>query len=288
MIHILNHVIEWIEEHLNEEPTLEMIAREAGVSDYHFRKIFFFLTGSTLSEYIRCRRLSEAGRDLLAGMKVTDVAFKYGYESLDGFTRSFKAFSSLLPSEVYRTQTCTLYPKASFSITVAGAVAMQYRIVEKPSFNIAGVAERVPMQFVGVNQDIVALARSITEKQREQMHRIQNVEPLRIINASYEADAHFLKEEGRLTHVIGVLTTESDVGENLHLVPVPALSWAVFPNEGPFPQTLQQTMADIYAHWLPSSTYELVNAPSFSWTVFDEKRSGHAISEVWVPVKALN
>lgn len=44
----------------------------------------------TLSEYIKNRRLSEANRDLLNGEKVTDVAFKYGYQSIDGFTRAFK------------------------------------------------------------------------------------------------------------------------------------------------------------------------------------------------------
>lgn len=288
MVKTLNHIIEFIEVHLCEDLTLEMIAHEAGVSDFHFRKIFFFLTGSTLSEYIRMRRLSEAGKDLLSGMKVTDVAFKYGYESLDGFTRSFRTWSTMLPSDVYKTRTCTSYPKISFTISVAGGFTMHYRIEEKPAFNFAGVSKRVPMQFEGVNQQIVEFAQSITEKQREELHRIQNIEPRKVVNASYEADACFVKEEGELTHLIGVLTTETHVGENLQLVSVPALFWAVFPNEGPFPETLQQTMANIYAHWLPSSNYELVNAPSFSWTVFDENRSGYAKSEIWVPVKALH
>lgn len=97
MIRTLNHVIDFIEQHLSEDLTLEMIASEAGVSDYHFRKIFFYLSGTSLSEYIRLRRLSEACKDLLGGEKVTDVAFKYGYESLDGFTRAFKSWCSMLP-----------------------------------------------------------------------------------------------------------------------------------------------------------------------------------------------
>ena len=288
MIKTLNHIIEFIEVHLCEDITLEMIANEAGVSDYHFRKIFFFLTGATLSEYIRRRRLSEAGKDLLSGMKVTDVAFKYGYESIDGFTRSFKTWSSTLPSDVYKTKTCTLYPKVSFSISVAGGINMQYRIVEKPAFHLAGVTKRVPMQFEGVNQEIVKLAQSITERQREELHRIQNVEPKKVVNASYEADARFMKEEGELTHLIGVLTTETRAGQQLETFAVPALTWAVFPCEGPFPGTLQQTMADIYAQWLPSSKYELVDAPNFSWTTMDEERSGYATSEVWIAVRPLD
>ena len=85
MLKELNQVMDYIEDHLTGDISLEMIADYAGVSDYHFRKIFFYLSGLTLSEYIKNRKLSEANKDLLQGEKVTDVAFKYGYESVDGF-----------------------------------------------------------------------------------------------------------------------------------------------------------------------------------------------------------
>ena len=68
---------------------------------------------------------------------------------------------------------------------------MEYRIVDKPAFNLVGVSKRVPMQFEGINNEIVKLAESITEEQREEMHSLQNIEPYEIVNASYEADANF-------------------------------------------------------------------------------------------------
>ena len=108
---------------------------------------------------------------------------------------------------------------------------MEYKIVEMPAFNLVGVSKRVPMQFEGVNQEIVKLAHSITEEQRKEMRSLQNIGPREIVNASYDADANFLKEEGYLTHLIGVLTTEKEVSENLDVVPVEAGTWAVFPNE---------------------------------------------------------
>lgn len=162
---------------------------------------------------------------------------------------------------------------------------MEFRIVEMPAFNLAGVSKRVPMQFEGVNNEIVKLAQSITQEQREEMHALKNIEPYEIVNASYEADFNFLKEEGYLTHLIGVLTTENQISERLEKVPVEACTWAVFPNEGPFPSTLQNTMAKIYAEWLPSSGYELVNAPSFSFTKMDEHKKDYAYSEIWIPVR---
>ncbi len=102
MLRELNQVIDYIEDHLTEDLSLEIISEYAGISDYHFRKIFFYLSGMTLSEYIKNRKLSEANKDLLHGEKVTDVALKYGYQSIDGFTRAFKKWNGFLPSDVTR------------------------------------------------------------------------------------------------------------------------------------------------------------------------------------------
>src|SRR5690606_26516723 len=152
-----------------------------GVSDYHFRKIFFYLSGLTLSEYIKNRKLSEANKDLLHGDKVTDVAFKYGYQSVDGFTRAFKKWSGFLPSDVIKTGISKSFPKLSFVITVKGGTSMEFRIEDKPAFNLVGVSKRVPMQFEGVNNEIVKLAQSITDEQKEEMHSLQNIEPFEIV-----------------------------------------------------------------------------------------------------------
>lgn len=286
MLKELNLVIDYIEEHLTDEDlSLEVIAEYVGVSDYHFRKIFFYLSGLTLSEYIKNRKLSEASMDLLNGEKVTDVALKYGYQSMDGFSRAFKKWCGFLPSEVIKRKVSKSFPKLSFVINVKGGINMEFRIEEKPAFNLVGVSKRVPMQFEGINHEIVKLAESITDKQKEEMHSLQNIEPKEIVNASYEADANFLKEEGDLTHLIGVLTTKNQISDVLEKVPVEASTWAIFPNEGPFPSTLQETMAKVYSEWLPSSNFEVINAPSFSFTKMDKDKKNYAYSEVWIPVR---
>jgi AraC family transcriptional regulator len=285
MLKELNQVIDYIEDHLRDDLSLARISEYTGVSDYHFRKIFFYLSGLTLSEYIKNRKLSEANQDLLNGEKVTDVAFKYGYQSIDGFARAFKKWSGFLPSDVIKKGLSKSFPKLSFIIIVKGGVTMEFRFEDKPAFNLVGVSKRVPMQFKGVNKEIVKLAESISEEQKEEMHALQNMEPYEVVNASYDADFNFLKEEGYLTHLIGVLTTEEQVSDRLEKVPVEACTWAIFPNEGPFPSTLQETMAKIYSEWLPSSNCEVINAPSFSFTKMDQHRKEYAYCEVWIPVR---
>ncbi|PST83651.1 AraC family transcriptional regulator [Pedobacter yulinensis] len=285
MLKELNQVIDYIEDHIHDELTLEMISDYAGVSDYHFRTVFFHLSGLTLSEYIKNRKLSEANKDLLNGDRVTDVAFRYGYQSMDGFTRAFKKWCGALPSDVAKNGVSRSFPKLSFIITVKGGKTMEFRTEEKPAFNFAGVSKRVPMQFEGVNNEIVKLAQSITEAQRQEMHALQDTAPFEIVNVSYNADSQFMKEEGELTHLIGVLTSREHAGNGLEILRVQANTWAVFPNEGPFPSTLQQTMARVYSEWLPSSDFELIDAPTFSFTKMDANKEGHAFSEVWVAVR---
>ena len=112
------------------------------------------------------------------------------------------------------------------------------------------------------------------------MHRLQNMAPYEIVNVSYESDTDFLEEAGELTHMIGVLTTKSDISSNLDTFPVKAYTWAVFPNAGTFPFTLQDTMARIYSEWFMSSDYELAESFSFSFTKIDEEKPDYAYSEM--------
>jgi AraC family transcriptional regulator len=85
--------------------------------------------------------------------------------------------------------------------------------------------------------------------------------------------------------LIGVLTTNNQISHQLDQVTVEACTWAVFPNEGPFPSELQETMAKTHAEWLPTSNYEVLDMPSFSFTKMDEEKQNYAYSEIWLPVQ---
>lgn len=161
---------------------------------------------------------------------------------------------------------------------------MEFKIVEKEAFYFVGVSKRVPLQFESVNNEIVKLAESISQAQREEMHHLQDIEPFEIVNVSYDSDTDFKKEKGYLTHLIGVLTTKQEISDCLDCKSMPSGVWAVFPNEGEFPSVYQDTMARIYSEWLLTSDYELAESLSFSFTKMDEKKPGNAYSEIWIPV----
>lgn len=278
----LNRLIDYIEEHLTSDIQLSEVAKQSGISEYHLKRTFSFVAGITLSEYIKNRRLACANVDLVNGASATVTAFAYGYQTLEGFSRAFRDWSGYLPSEVKKSGVCKSYPKLTFHLEIKGGNSMDYRIEEKGTFAIIGVSKRVPIQFVGVNSSIVELAKAITEEQKEEMHRLGDLAPNQVVNASFQFDEGRLEEKGALTHMIGFLTSKIDECKGLEQRIIPGHTWAIFPNQGSFPEVLQTTMANIFSEWLPNSGYELVEAPEIYFTKW--LNQGEAYSEVWIAV----
>lgn len=161
---------------------------------------------------------------------------------------------------------------------------MDYRIENKGPFRIVGKSKRVPMQFEGVNQEIVELAKSITEDERKKLHSLANMEPNRVVNASYDFDEGWQEEKGSITHMIGFLTTKESGFEGFDVKEVPALTWVIFSCQGEYPKVMQETMARAAAEWLPSSDYELVDAPNMIING-DMSDMSNVYSEIWFAVK---
>src|SRR5690625_11657 len=223
MLRRLNEAMDYIDSHITEEFDETKIEQITGTSIYHFRRLFSLLAGVTLGEYIRNRKLSNATFDLLhEGMSVTEVAFKYGYESVDGFSRAFKQWAGISPSEVNQEVNLKAFPKLSFQLTIQGGSDMDYRIEDKEVFKIVGVKGRIPIQFEGESQEIIKLAQSITSEQKEKMHGCMDMEPKKIVNASYNFDDGRMEEKGSLDHMIGVLTTKESDFESFDVVEIPS------------------------------------------------------------------
>ena len=281
----MNEALDYIEDNLSDGIDDNELERITGTSVYHFRRMFSFLSGMSIGEYIRNRKLSNATFDLLhEGMSVTETAFNYGYESVDGFSRAFREWAGISPSEVKKKNMLKAFPKLSFQLTIQGGIKMDYRIENKESFNIVGVKKRIPIQFEGVNQEIIKLAKSITPEQREKLHSYANIAPNQIVNVSYNFDSGRLEEKGSLDHMLGFLTTKETGLDEFDVVEVPALTWAIFSSTGAFPAIMQDTWGKIVSEWLPSSDYELVEAPEISFTG-DMSDSSNVYSEIWIAVQ---
>ncbi|MCO1600858.1 AraC family transcriptional regulator [Desulfosporosinus nitroreducens] len=281
----MNGALNYIEENINDNIDFKEVARRAYCSEYHFKRMFSFLAGVTLSEYIRRRRLTLAAFELNnMNLKIIDIAVKYGYSSADSFTRAFQSLHGVTPSEARNNgQSLKAYPPMTFQLSIKGGIEMNYRIEEKEAFHIVGLMKRVPIIFNGVNPEIASMWGSLTGELIAQLKGLSNVEPMGMLSASTNFSEGRMEEKGELDHYIGV-ATDKECPDNLTKLEVPASTWAVFEAVGPFPDTLQNVWGRIYSEWFPSSNYEQTEGPEILWNEHKDVTSPTFRSEIWIPV----
>ena len=284
---LMNKAMDYIETHLTEDIDMATVSRLAWCSEYHFKRMFSFLAGVTLTEYIRLRRLTLAAFELsTTHIKVIDAAVKYGYQSPDAFTRAFQQFHGINPSEVRSNQQpLKVFSPMTFQLTIKGGVEMKYRLEEKEAFRIVGLMKRVPIIFEGVNPEIAAMWQQLNEEKIKELKALSNTHLQGMISASVNFDEGRMEEQGSLDHYIGVATT-NPCPVHYSSLEVAAGTWAVFEVEGSFPQALQNTWGRIYSEWFPTSRYEGRPGPEILWNEENDLDSPHFKSEIWIPVKA--
>ncbi|NQX46058.1 AraC family transcriptional regulator [Paenibacillus tritici] len=282
----MNAALAYIEEHLEEEVDAREAARLALCSEYHFTRMFSFLAGIPLSEYIRRRRLTLAAFKLQHSRKrIIDIALEVGYSSPDAFTKAFQQVHGVTPSEARSAGTpLKSFPRMTFQLTIRGGSEMNYRMEEKAAFRIVGLKKRVPIQFSGVNPEIAAMWQSLNMEMITELKQLSNIVPAGMLSASVNFSAGRMEEQGELDHYIGVATTLTSP-PSYAVLEVPASTWAVFEAVGPFPDTLQNIWGRIYSEWFPSSHYEQVEGPEILWNESKDTTSPAYRSEIWIPVK---
>ena len=141
----MNAAMDYIEVHLADEISYDRAARLACCSTYHFQRMFSYLAGVPLAEYIRRRRLTLAAFELRGGKcKVIDVALKYGYESPEAFSRAFKKLHGAMPLAAREAGVpLKAYPRMRFHITIQGNKEMNYRILQREAFRVFGLATTI-------------------------------------------------------------------------------------------------------------------------------------------------
>lgn len=280
----MNDALTYIEENLENDIDMAEVAKIARCSEFHFKKMFSYLAGITLLEYVRRRRLTMAGFELKGQhMKVIDVAIKYGYHSPDSFAKAFYQLYGINPSEVNKTgKSMKYFPRMTFQLTITGGSELNYRIETKEAFTIVGIKERIPLVYKGENPAITEMLTKITGDVYSKLQSLANVEPLGGYNASLNIRERENEEKAELDHLIGVATTKKDLLglDSLHVV---ASTWVIFTVLGN-PANIQEVWGRIYTEWFPSSNYQVVEGSEILFTDRDSSSPNYK-SEIWIPVE---
>lgn len=277
----LSDAIDYIEKNLDGEISYEEAARIACCSVYYFQRMFTYVAGITLAEYIRRRRMTQAAFELQrTETKVVDIALKYGYTSPTSFNRAFQKVHGISPKQA-KIKGCSLnvYPVLRFSVTVMGGESMTYRMEQKEEIRIVGI--RTPMtEDMEENQKNIPgfWEKSLKSENIRKICQLSDREPKGVLGVSV------YKNPQDIYYYIAV-STDSPVPDGMYEYTIPAATWVIFKNDGRFKESVQSIFRRFYTDWLLVSGYEYAGLPDLEVYPFPTGSLDAGYSEVWIAVK---
>jgi len=278
----MNAVVQHIEDNLTQSIRYDTLSRFVGCSVYEFSRIFSFMAGVSLSEYIRRRRLSQAAFDIQNGDdKVIDIALKYCYESPTTFTRAFKELHGVTPSQARQAGVILkTYPPISFQLTIKGVNEMKHRIEKRESFDIIGYTCKA-----ADNKDWDYF---IEKGYKEKLFNSDYYSPPLWSVVAY----NFKTEADGNACIIGAELSDKAIIEGMDIETIPETSWAVFTIISTFNEDgvsgIGEAHTRIFTEWLPISNYVRdENAPTLEVYPDGESYTDNYEWEIWLPVVNL-
>ncbi len=274
--------IDYIEARLDQEISIDDIAASACSSRFHFQRMFQFITGVTVAEYIRRRRLTVAAQELAStSIKVIDAAMKYGYETPESFSKAFRKLHGMSPSRAREPgQRLTAYPRLSFQIQIKGDQDMNYRIVEKDSFEVIGKGKRVRT----VNGENMNTISAFWEEMNANGTSAKLCKP-DSDDVMYGICMEFTPEMEEFTYFIAGNKQKGDGLEEFEVKRIPASTWAVFDVRGAMPDAIQKVWDRIFSEWFPATGYSHAEGPELEVYLPGNPADADYRSEIWIPIQ---
>lgn len=146
----ITKAILYMEDNLTNDISVDDVANQAFMSHFHFQRVFRFIVGITIGDYIRNRRLSLAGRDLLlTNRKVVDIAMRYHYNTSESFSKAFIRFHGIAPSAVKKHgDQLKCFDPIIINVLIQGGFRMSHEVMENEK-GIRLIREKFEYQHVG-------------------------------------------------------------------------------------------------------------------------------------------
>jgi len=281
-IESISKAIEYIETHITEDLTTSDIAKEVCISSFYFQKGFSMLCGFTVAEYIRQRRLTLAGSELVStDNKIIDIAMKYGYDSPDSFTKAFTRFHGSTPTAVRRDGAMMKsFASLKINISLKGGYTMDYKIIEKEAFTVLVSGSR--FKYESCKEEIPKFWQEHYESGKGNV--VCGMYGINIDESMGNSDEfeYLIADDYK---------TGSDIPEEFATRVIPKHTWAVFSCKGSMPKAMIDVNHKIFSEWLPNcKDYEIAEGYNIeTYTDINDYPKGNQdenyYSELWIPVK---
>lgn len=277
----IREVINYMEENMTDELNIEDIAKYVGISPFYLQKGFAMLCGFTVGEYIRKRRLSLAGNELITSdEKIIDIALKYGYDSPDSFTKAFTRFHGVTPTAVRKEGAMVKsYASLKINFLLKGGYTMDYKMVEKDAFIVMGVSK--VFKYEGAFKEVPKFWGEFFETGKN-----KTICGMYGINMDKEMGGNEFEYM-----IADDYDSKTQVPKGFITKVIPKHTWAIFACVGPCSKSMPEINQKIFSEWLPNcKDYEIAegyniemytDASKYTKGIEDEEY----YSEIWIPIK---
>lgn len=289
----LKRAVTYLEEHLLEEGAAEKAAEAAHLSPFYLQKGFKLVTGYSMGEYVRNRRLYLAGLEVIAGReKIIDLAYRYGYDTPESFSKAFHRFHGVSPAQL-RQSPERLVPFLPLRITLSirGGQGMDFIVEKMDGWRIIGMEREFSMdssyreipkfwdEFISTH------CVPLWEGKKPETAQEKAIYDYNI--GEYGVCIDEGTPDGRFRYLIAGKFDGQEVPEGLTVYDFPALEWAKFRCSGPMPESLQSVNTKIFQEWLPGNPdYEIARGFNIEWYSLEKDTSAPDYeSGIWIPVK---
>ena len=280
----INQILDYIENNLTSEISYSRMAEMMTMSVYEFRRIFAFIIGTPLSDYIRLRRLSASVFDLQEGsLTITEIAAKYLYDSPAAFSRAFREMQGISPSDARQPGAVVKnYPRASLSVSVSGMSDISFRLVKRDAMTLCGYSA---VSTLGdcCCEDIweAFYERGLHERLADGFYRD-------LLGGALGQYAAYENVEDTVRCTVGAILAEgAELPKDMDICMIPPALWGVFDFVGATPEQLNTAYYKTLADWLTSSIYErdpeIPNLESFAVDQDEDSETLHW--QIWYPLK---
>lgn len=282
----ISRALDYTEEHLGDEVDFEAAARAACASPFHFQRMFTMLCGFTLGDYVRMRRLTLAAEELMqTDSKVIDVAYRWGYDSPESFSRAFARFHGVTPTQARRGGGVKSFSRLYVKLILSGGTTMDYRIEKKDAFKLVCKKKQVNKpQGDTATADISAFwAECSADGTMERLCKYGRFDDLRgVLGVCFSGE---ICSSG-FPYGIGVeYNGEAMEDRGLDIVEIPAYTYAVFGCKGPMPDSFKDCYKRICTEFFPQSGYEYGNGVELEVYPSADVSDPNYSCEIWIAVK---
>jgi AraC family transcriptional regulator len=275
IIKSFNNTIDYLETVLDDEIDEKKVTQLSGYSYSMFSRLFSILTETTLSEYLRSRRLTEAAVILRnKDEKIIDVAFKFGYESSDSFGTAFKNFHGFTPSEVRNRKPFKLVSRVQLALSVRGGRSMNITIQKKQAFTVAGVNEQ------SINS---SLCPSVWDKLYE---KYSHDELASLGNGQSVGVCHDVENSSTINYMAGYIVNDVDKARSMGLdvLEVDEAEYVVVELVGSVPESIHNGWKYAMEVFFPEHGYIHSGKPDFEYYHEGDMHSKDYKMELWIPI----